>query len=369
MTSPAPPLPVPGDDPLDAAASAVIDGVASPEEAALVAASPQGAARVAALRSVAGAVGRHEAAQGPAAAASALAAALAAFDAAAPAADGPGGGAVQVGAADAAGDHAGHEAAGRTTPTAPGAGPEGQEPPTSAGGADLPRPGRGGGTERTAPVEGGGDASVLPLARPRPSATAARWLPRLGAVAAGLVLLVGIGVLAVGLLGGGRDETASQSADVAAAPSPAPAQGTGPAVATAPASGAAEAARTTSAPAAPQAGARAPTAAAPVAAPVLDGGAFGNETDVEAVALRAATAIDSSPGAGPATIPPPDIQRCVAAGPAAAGESVGIPLYRAVGTYQGIPAVAVAYERGSEPARLLVVLARSDCSLLTSTNF
>jgi len=311
VTSPAPPLPVPGDEPLDAAASAMVDGVASPEEAALVAASPQGAARVAALRSVAGAVGRHEATQEPAAATSALAAALAAFDAPALGADGPAGGAA-----------------------------------------------------RSAPVAGGGDPSVLPLA-PRRSAAAAPWLPRLGAVAAALVLLIGIGVLVVGLLGGG-DETVSQSADVAAAPSTVPAQDTRPA---APASGAAEAARTTSVPAAPQAGARAPTAAAPVAAPVLDGGAFGNEADIEAVALRAAAALDSSPGADPATPLPADVQRCVAAGPGAAGESVGAPLYRAVGTYQGVPAVAVAYERGSEPPRILVVMARSDCSLLASTHF
>ena len=49
MTPPEPPLPVPEDDALDAAASAVVDGGASPEEAALVAASPHGQARVEAL--------------------------------------------------------------------------------------------------------------------------------------------------------------------------------------------------------------------------------------------------------------------------------------------------------------------------------
>ncbi|MEO5680150.1 MAG: hypothetical protein ABIS47_10825, partial [Acidimicrobiales bacterium] len=70
------------DDPLDAAASAVVDGEATPEEAALVAASPQGAARLAGLRAVSEAVGRPGREQDPPAEARALAAALAAFDAA-----------------------------------------------------------------------------------------------------------------------------------------------------------------------------------------------------------------------------------------------------------------------------------------------
>ena len=276
MTSLEPPLPE--DDSLDAAASVLVDGVATPEEAALVAASPDGAARLAALRAVAEAVGRPGPAQDPSAAASALAAALAAFDA--------------VGA-DAA-------------------------------------------------EEGRGDVRALkPRAGP-PSSV--RWLPRLGAVAAALVLLLGIAVLTVNLLGMAGDPD-TPLGDAAAPPTGAAPPGRGD-TATA-------------------------MARTEASAAVIDGGAFGNETAVEAIALRAAAAFDNPPVPAPAdsTSLPGDLQRCLAAGPSTANEAVGAPLYQAEGTFQGIPAVAVAYQRDGDPPRLLLVLARSDCSLLERTPF
>ncbi len=107
------------------------------------------------------------------------------------------------------------------------------------------------------------------------------------------------------------------------------------------------------------------------ASAVIDGGAFGNETAVEAIALRAAAAFDSPPvpTSADATSLPGDLQRCLEAGPSTVNEEVGAPLYQAEGTFQGIPAVAVAYQRDGDPPRLLLVLARSDCSLLERTPF
>jgi len=281
-----PPLPVPDDDSLDAATSALVDGVATPEEAALVAASPDGAARLAALQAVSEAVGRPGPAQDPAAADRALAAALAAFDTA---------------ALDTAG-----------TDQAPG-------------------------EERE-------DAPVLAPRVGSPGSV--RWLPRLGAVAAALVLLVGLAVLTVDLLGRAGDPGTATSDDVAAAP-------------TSPAAGR-------------PGGTEGATAMARAeAAEVIDGGAFGNETAVEAIALRAGAAFDSPPVPSPAaaTTLPADLQRCVKAGPSTVSEKVGAPLYQAEGTFQGIPAVAIAYQRDGDPPRLLLVLNRNDCSLLERTPF
>jgi len=285
VTSFEPPLPVPEDDSLDAATSALVDGVATPEEAALVAASPQGVARLAGLRAVSEAVGRPGPAQDPTAAASALAAALAAFDAA------------------------------ETAETAETPGEEREDAPVLA-----PRVG---------------------------SPSSVRWLPRLGAVAAALVLLVGLAVLTVDLLGRAGDPgTTTTSGDVAAAP-PSPAAGR------------------------PGQTEGATAMARAEAAAVIDGGAFGNETAVEAIALRAGAAFDSPPVPSPAaaTTLPADLQRCLEAGPSTVSEKVGAPLYQAEGTFQGIPAVAIAYQRDGDPPRLLLVLARSDCSLLERTPF
>jgi len=370
VTSLEPPLPVPADDSLDAAASALVDGVATPEEAALVAASPGGAARLAELRAVSEAVGRPGPEQDPSAAASALAAALAAFDAA---------GTGQATGGD--GPDPEQEAHGPdiTHGAAPGGGPS--ETPDRPAPAEMQ--GLGGATEREKPglsglantaapdlaaegeipgpdspgsgddedgdgreAAGEGRGNVHALAPRRGSPNSVRWLPRLGAVAAALALLVGIAVLTVDLLGRAGDPDAATSGDVAAAPTSAAAGRPG------------------------DTGGATAMARAEVSA-VIDGGAFGNETAVEAIALRAAAAFDSPPGPAPAgaTSLPGDLQRCLEAGPSTVNEEVGAPLYQAKGTFQGIPAVAVAYQRDGDPPRLLLVLARSDCSLLERTSF
>lgn len=318
MTSLEPPLPVPDDDDaLDAAASALVDGVATPEEAALVAASPDGAARLAALRAVSEAVGRPGPQQSPSAAASALAAALAAFDAAG----------ADATAAAAAGTPAPRLASNGETPGAPSSAQD--------------EAGEAGKAEAIGAEEGRGNVRALRPGVGSPSA--ARWQPRLGAVAAALVLLIGVAVLTVNLLGqAAGPETATDLAD-------------------APTSAAARPDDTTGASAAARA----------EAAAVIDGGAFGNETAVEAIALRAAAAFDrppvpASPDATPVSA---DLQRCLEAGPSTVTEEVGAPLYQAEGTFQGKPALAVAYQRDGDPPRVLLVLARSDCSLLERTTF
>lgn len=333
MTSLEPPLPVPDDDVLDAAASALVDGVATPEEAALVAASPGGAARLAALQAVSEAVGRPGPTQDPAAAASTLAAALAAFDAAgtgqATGGDGP----------DP--DQAAHgpRPSGLANTAVPDLASDGDAPGSAS-------PGNGeDGDGREAADEGRGNVHALTPRRGSP--TSVRWLPRLGAVAAALVLLVGIAVLTVDLLGKAGDSGTSTN-DVAAGPT---------SVAAAPpgvAEGGAAMARTDVMP-----------------SMLLDGGSFGNETAVEAIALRAAAALDNPPVPGPADALPPtsDLQRCLDAVAATMTNEVLGTLYQAEGTFQGVPALAIAYDRVGDPPRLLLVLARSDCALLERTPF
>jgi len=311
VTSPQPPLPVPDDDELDTAASAVVDGVASREEAALVVSSPDGRARVEMLRAVARAVGHPVPPQSPTAAATAMAEALGAFS------------------------------------------------------ANAPEP------------EPGDEATVITLAPPG-SDGSARWLPRLGAVAAALVLLLGIGTLAANLLSG-DDEGAQQSSrpearfeEQTTLSSPKVERNAAAADATRGA-GASEGLSLPPPPASPgpQAGGATTTAAS--APPVVDGGDFGSQTDLQALVQRAAAALESpldpsttNPGA---TALPSDVQACVNAAPAAAGEPVGALRYRAVGSFQGTPAAVLAYDRAGDPPRLLLVLAREGCALLTSSRF
>ncbi len=320
MTSLEPPLPVPDENSLDAAASALVDGLATPEEAALMAASPDGAARLAALQAVAEAVGRPGPVQDPSAAARALAAALAAFDAA--------------GTDAAAGD------GGRDRPA------EQEAPDLGLAHEAAPdRPGSGDDEDGDSPERAGDGVGNVHVLVPRHrSPRSVRWMPRLGEVAAALVLLVGIAVLTVSLLGRAGDPDPATSGDVAAAP-------------------------TAAAPGRP--GDTAKAMARTEASAVIDGGSFGNETAVEAIALRAAAAFDNPPVPAPADAPslPDDLLRCLAAGPSTVNEDVGAPLYQAEGTFQGIPAVAVAYQRDGDPPRLLLVLARSDCSLLERAPF
>lgn len=335
MSSSEPPLPVPEDDRLDAAASAVADGVATPDEAALVAASPDGQARVAALRAVAAAVARPVPDQDPAAASRALAAALAAFD---------------------AGD-AGYAWGGE---------------PAGADGAPAEPSARGGGA--------GATATVTPLQRPGAGAEPGRWPGRLPLVAAAVAVLVGIGAL-VGLVRSddvptammANEDTGRELADArtSLAPATAPPQAADPAMAGGAAGGAA--APGPAGTVLPPTTVRRPptTAATALLPPVVDGGDIGSQTDLQALAQRAAAALDSAPD--PATTGrtalPSDVQACVDAGPAAAGQPVGALRYRAVGTYQATPAVVLAYDRPGTPPRLLLVLSRTGCTLLASTPF
>lgn len=341
MTTTEPPLPVPEDDALDTAASAVVDGTATPEEAELVAAGPEGQARVAALRAAAEAVGRPVPEQGADAAARALAAATAAFDGA-----------------------------------------------TSAG-----------------PHGGARDASVIGLP---PPTTSSPWLRRLGAVAAVLVLLAGIGTLAVGLFGN-RDKAAvssSRSGDAAlAADSTVPggladpqqggiapegrasggaagpggqpqANAGGPGAAGGPggAAGSGPAANPRAAAGVGQGsgpGPAAPGTPPTPPPPVINGGDFGNENDVDALARRAAGALDGPPD--PATTGgalPSDVQSCVNVGSAGLNENIGALRYWAVGVFQGLPVVVVAYDREvRSPPHLLLVLTRNECGLRSFSAF
>lgn len=316
MTSSDPSLPVPEDDALDAAASAVVDGVATPEEAALVAASPDGSDRVAALRAVADAIGVPVRPQDPAAAAGALTAALAGFDA----------------------------------------------PPAE-------------------------DASTRPLLEhtrvdslpPVPAAARGRGLPRLATVAAALLLLVGVGVFSVAVLTADDDDTTGFSASPPApqaaeqrdagdpgttsAPAPPASDAPGPLANTAPSS--------VPPASAPPTRNEAATAAPSSPPPVVDGGDLGGQDEVEAVALRVAAALDgvADPGvAPPGAALPRDVQACATAG-ARSGEPAGALRYRAVGTYQGTPAVFLVYDRPGDPPRLLLILARTGCAILDSTHF
>jgi hypothetical protein len=323
-----PPLPVPEDDALDAAASAVVDGVATPEEAAAVAAAPDGAARVAAQRAVADAVRSPVGAQDSRAAATALSAALAAFDL------------------------EGDDGAGTAEGTVGGRAP--------------------------APV------SRLPQAPP--GSRSRGGLPRLAAVAAALVLLLGVGALLVGALSPEQDAAttfsaappAKEAAESLAADAGTAAGGASPGVA----SGAAApnaAGATTVAPAGPAAGAPgrsldalAPTSSSPPP-PVVDGGDLGNQEEVEALAQRAAAALDGVPDpvvARAEAALPTEVQACVNAAAANANEVVGGLRYRAVGSFQGVPAVFLAFDRpGAQPPRLLLVLARTGCDALASSHF
>lgn len=315
MTSPEPRLPVPEDDALDAAASAVVDGVATPEEAALVAAAPDGPRRVAAMRAVAAAVGSSPGGPSAAAADQARAAALAAL-----------------------------------------------------------------GAEEGDDGEAGGGTPLTRLPQAPPVGRPGRNLHRLGAIAAALLVVLGIGAFVTAVLSSDSD---SQDTFTSAAPTREPAAA-GPQPnsldAADPSLGLAttvpSAARATQAapPAGGAAGAGPAPAAAPAAGapPVVNGGDLGRQDEVEALAQRAGAALDGVPEGAVAARDaalPVEVQACAAAASALPGEQLGPLRYRALGTFQGMPAVFLAYDRFSNPPRLLLVLARSDCSVLASTHF
>ena len=301
-------LSVPDDDALDAAASAVVDGVATPEQEAAVAAAPDGADRVAAHRAVAGAVGTPVGAQRPEAAAGGLAAALAAF-----------------------GEETHH--------------------------VDRPR------------------APITPMPLPPPPSSR-RGLPRLAAVAAALLLLVGLGTFAVALLGSdGADENTTFSA---APPAKDAADSATGALDSTPSLGAG--------PASPQPSIAAPAAAQPtgpartttealaqVPGPpqVINGGDLGAQVDAEAVAQRASMALQGTPtvAASPGDPAlPREVQTCVTTG--TAGVNFGPLRYRATGTFEGTPALFLVFDRPSaSPPFELLVLARDGCSTLATSHF
>jgi hypothetical protein len=324
VTSPEPRLPVPEDDDLDAAVSAVVDGVATPEEAALVAAAPDGGARVEAVRAVAGAVRTLPGAQDPAAAERAMATALAAFD--------------TIGSADAA-------VAGAT--------------PRVAGGGPA--------TARRA------EGVVTQLPVPPPASGSGRGRRVVG-IAAALLLLLGVGTFAVGVLGrDGSDDTMAAAPQVSReAAADAASGGTGYlggateslAGPTAPPSSAARIAG----PASPEAG-----TASLAAPPVVDGGAIGRQEDVDVLAQRAAAALDGVPDAAvspPGAAAPSDIQACITAAPKTAAEGLKALRYRATGSFQDVPAVFLAYDRLAQPPpRILLVMARSGCTILATAHF
>lgn len=318
MTSDDPLLSVPDDDALDAAAMAVADGVATSEEEAAVAAAPDGAARVAAQRAVAKAVGAPAGEQDPHAAVRARAAALAAF-----------------GAEPAPGD-----------PSV---------------------------------------ASVVPLPPPRSK----RTLPRLGAVAAALLLLVGIGTFAVALTrsGGSDDATtfaAAPPAKESAEQATRSAADAGVAAPTSP--GTALRGDTTPPPVPPapgpvigSAGGTSPEAAAASGPPpppppaTVNGGDLGRQDDLEGVALQARKALDGAPSVlaapgDPAL--PSDVRACITAAATTAPETLGALRYRATGTFEGAAAFFLAFDRPSNAASYyLVTIARDGCAILGFTHF
>lgn len=312
MTLPDPPLPLPDEDALDLAASAVVDGVATAEELALVAAAPGGLDRVTALRAVADAVGGPVPGQRAEAAEGALAAALAAFD------DDTGG--------------------------------------AEAGDAGAPPGGP--------PVAGGATIARLPRRRPA-------GLNRLAAVAAALILVAAVGGLAASFLRsrdgdavlmaesnrGGADEGAAAEGVASGATS------------TGKGSRAAGGQASPGAPSPPTPEPRGLTEAL-ATLPAVDGGDLGSQEDLEALAQRAAAALDGTPDAAVTTgaALPSDVQACVAAAPAAAGQVVGPLRYRAVGRFRGAPAAFLAYSVPSGD-RLLLVMSRPGCTVLGSTPF
>jgi len=361
VSYPEPPLPVPEDDALDAAASAVLDGVATSEEADLVASSPEGRARLATLRAVSEAVARPVPAQSPAAAARVMAAAI-------DASEGATGDTTSASATLGPSQDAGSNAAAARL-----AAIEAIYGADTAHGADRPEPAS---ASRPAGIrDPRGKVADL---RPPPSAGSARWLPQLSAVAAALVLLVGIGALLVSLLG--RHDTVDQQSNAPEAgsaartslASPSKAAGGSPPVDANSAAGAQRelGPQPRSLPL-PATGSGA-AGLADSSPPVVDGGDFGSQTDVQALVQRAAAALDSA--ADPATSRrdgalPTDVQACVKAGPAAANEPVGALRYWAVGSFQGTPAVVLVYDRPGTPPRVLLVLARQGCTVMTTSPF
>ena len=308
MTTPVPPLPVPDDDGLDAAASAVAEAVGSP-------------------------VG----AQDPQAAAAGLAAALAAFD----------GGAAQVD------DEAGTAPDGTGSPVPAGAQVTRLRP--------SPRSGSGRGLSRLAAVAA---ALVLVVGL---GALSVALLRSGGDDDAATSTALGSDAEREAVSPSGLTEGAGQGAAGDAArqqqPSPAPGIGSG--------SGAVQTGAPPQASTAQAADPRALAAERPPPVVdggdlgrQVDVAAVAQRTGatLDGVADPAFTA----PGAAP----PRDVQACIATGAATAGEPLGPLRYRAVGTFEGKDAVFLAFDRtGANPPRLLLVLARSGCAVLASTHF
>jgi hypothetical protein len=281
----------PPPDALDEAASVVVDGVATDADHALVAAAPDGASRVDAHRRVAALLATPPPVPSDEAVEAALATALAAFDA----------------------DDAGRQ-----------------------------------GSE--------GKAAVVPLTPVRRAGRAprTRWIAPVAALAAALLLVVGI---ASALRPTNRSHpTAALSApDTAARSQQALEQR---ADAAAPSAGG------------PQAAAGAAGAAAPSAP--LDGGDVGAIKDPAALAQRIADALDgatvdaSSVRAG---APTADVARCTSMATKVAPVPLGALRYRGTGVYQGARVVVLAFDHAQGPSRILVLLDAKTCDLVTDEDF
>jgi hypothetical protein len=284
-------------DPLVTAASAALDGTATPEDRALLAAEPERAREVGrSLRDVARTVGRPVDALPADAADAAIAAALQAFD------------------------------------------------------------------------EGGADAVVVPLARRSP----ARWLAPLAAVAAALLLVVGIA-------GAMRSRDADDTT-TAAVKSEAAGVSTVPAAADAAQAAVGAPAERSDLQAGSGSGGVAADGASPAGAAsstsystaVLDGGDVGAITDPSALAERIVDAINGAtddPSTVKASSPSGEVAACVSKAEGAAPVPIVNLRWRATGTYEGAKVAALAYEKKDGSGLLLLVFATRDCALLTSEDF
>jgi hypothetical protein len=273
----------PPDDPLDLAASAIVDGTATDAERALVESTAEGQARVRQFRAVADAVGSPPPAQDARVADAAIAAAL--------------------------------------------------EAVPSAAIRDRQR-------------------------------RQVRWLAPVAAVAAAVVVVLGVGSLVIT----NEDDSRTTTAEFADRAATTATTASNELHARAPQEAATDAASG----AAGGASAAAPSAAASTIAPVIDGGELGRVTDPNVLAAHAKAAIDGETASAPSTgAPTSDDARCDRANRTRAGSTLGALRYRAIATYAGTPALVLAYDAtdGTSPPRILEVVARDDCRRLAAVRF
>jgi hypothetical protein len=277
-------------DPLDAAASATLDGVATADERALLDGAADGGERLAAHRRVADLVGTAPTAQAAGAGDAAILAALAAAD-------------------DAADDG-----------------------------------------------DDGDDAPVVPLSAVPRGRSSARWLAPVAAVAAALLLVVGIaGALRTGEPRAKFSSVGSAIGDGGGAAAPAQRSESG------------QADQSQSPPQA------ALGAAAGTAGP-LDGGDVGKVLDPADLAQRIAEALDGSTSSNTNTVrnsaaPRTDVAQCISKAASVSPVPLAGLRYIAVGSYQGTRVVVLAFDRPDVQARILLFLNAKTCELVTDQDF